>query len=153
MFFEFYRTKTPILRVLVGRKCLSTASCNARAVSPRHAAGGRYCQVHPPTTAEGTEKLCCRCYTAVLLIVKAPAIRPTRYVNRNAEVQKFSLGYIALKKTAEKFLAPPPWRKNVFFFFLFFPATAAGGAICFFWLQFVNTLIESSCDDRRSIST
>ena len=57
--------------------------------------------------------------------------------------------------TANKIFEPPLWEKREKpFFILFFPQTAANGATCFFWLQIVNTLIEnSSCDDRRSIST
>ena len=42
----------------------------------------------------------------------------------------------------------------MFDFFFFFFLTAAGGAICFSSSQIVNTPItNSSCDDRRSIST
>ena len=57
---------------------------------------------------------------------------------------------------AEDPLVPPLWekREKMFDFFLNFFQTAAGGAICFFSLQIVNTLIKiSSCDDRPSIST
>ena len=62
------------------------------------------------------------------------------------------------KKTAEKILVPPLLEKKrkMFDFLIFSPPTAAinSGAICFFWLQIVNTVIETnSCDDRRSIST
>ena len=63
---------------------------------------------------------------------------------------------MALKKQPKKNLVQPLWEKKrkKFDFVFFFPPMAAGGAICFSWLQIVNTVIEtSSCDDRRSIST
>ena len=71
-------------------------------------------------------------------------------------VQKFYFKYIALKihpkKSSYRRCGEKEKKSSIFPFF--FPPTAAGGAICFFWLQIVNTLMEtSSCDDRRSIST
>ena len=79
----------------------------------------------------------------------------------HCEAQKLFIQMFCFQRRAENlkfqnFLVPPLWgkrEKNVCFFIYFFP-TAASGAISFFWLQIVNTVIEtSSCDDRRSIST
>ena len=50
-----------------------------------------------------------------------------------------------LDTAPEIFLVPPLWekRENMFELFIFSP-TAAGGATCYFWLQIVNTLIETA---------
>ena len=81
------------------------------------------------------------------------SLRPMPMETRSPKV---FLKKYCFQRTAEKFLVPPLWekREELFDFFLFFFPTAAGGAICFSWLQIVNTLIKiGSCDDRRSIST
>ena len=60
------------------------------------------------------------------------------------------------QRTAEIFLVPPLWAKkeiNVLLF-IFPPHRLQAAQFVFFWLQIVNTVIEtSSCDDQRSIST
>ena len=72
--------------------------------------------------------------------------------------QKVFLQQECFQRTAENIPLPPLWGEkkegeNVCFS-LFFFLTAAGGAVCFFSLQVVNTVINfSSGDDRRSIST
>ena len=76
-------------------------------------------------------------------------LRPMLMETRSSKL--FSQIY-CFQRTAENFLVPPMWGKkrkkfNCLFLFLFFP-TAGGGAICFVWLQIVNTVIEtSSCGD------
>ena len=73
------------------------------------------------------------------------------------EVQKFFSKHIAFKEQpniSSYRRCGKKEKQGLIIFLVGFP-TAAGGAICFFSLQFVNTLIvtTSSCDDRRSIST
>ena len=76
--------------------------------------------------------------------------RVKTYANGNANFEKKNQIYCS-QKTSEKNLVPPLWEKkeNMIYFFIFLSPTAAGGAIWFFGLQIVNTMMSetSSCDD------
>ena len=86
-------------------------------------------------------------------ILNLSALRPMPMETRSSKV--FFFKYIALEKKPKFFSYRRCGEKGEkCLIFYFPPPTAAGSAICFFWLQIVNTVIEtSSCDNRRSIST
>ena len=77
----------------------------------------------------------------------------TTYANGNSGVQKFFFKHIAFKEQPKIPRTAAVGKKEkkcccCCWWWFFFPPLAVGGAICFFWLQVVNTLIEtSSCDD------
>ena len=70
------------------------------------------------------------------------AIKPMPMKTRS---QKVFFQKDCFQRTAENILLPPLWgKKEKMFHFPFLFLTAAGGAVCFFSLQIVNTLIKSA---------
>ena len=86
-------------------------------------------------------------------VCRCDGVRPIPMETRSS---KKKIKHIAFKEQPKIFSYRRCGKKGkkMFDFFSFFSEQLQGAQFVFFWLQIVNTLMETgSCDDRRSIST